>query len=55
MRANPRPVSDPIAPPMATPVVAPEPQGPPSDDVVLRAENVGKRFDIYPNDRSRFF
>ncbi len=48
MRAQVRPVHD---------VIVSSPQAPdsPADPVVLRAANMGKRFDIYPNDRSRFF
>jgi ABC-type polysaccharide/polyol phosphate transport system ATPase subunit len=51
MRAQVRPVNDDSAPPL------PDSTPPAADarDVVLRAENMGKRFDIYPNDRSRFF
>lgn len=31
------------------------PAAPPPPNVLLEAEGLGKRFDIYPNDRSRFF
>lgn len=31
------------------------PPAPAQDDVVLEVDGLGKRFDIYPNDRSRFF
>lgn len=48
MRASTRPVSDPIAAP-ASPV------RPPATSPVLEVAGLGKRFDIYPNDRSRFF
>jgi lipopolysaccharide transport system ATP-binding protein len=41
------------APPPVAPVE--EPADPPADEVVVSAHGVGKRFDIYPNDRSRFF
>ncbi len=51
MRTNLRPVTDPSA---SAVVDAPPPAAEP-DAPVLRADSVGKRFDIYPNDRSRFF
>ncbi len=51
MRASRRPVSEPFLPsPDALPG---SPDGAPRP--VLRVAELGKRFDIYPNDRSRFF